>query len=218
MKAVVFDLDGTLVHSRIDFGKMKRRSIGLLEASGVEPGLLTEKMGNYDIERLSTEDLRTRGVSEEDIGKIFQKVSEIMNEVELEALGDVELFEGVSETLEKLKNRGLRIGIVTRSCREYADRVIERLKLRGLIDAVLARDDVSKPKPDPEHLLSLMTILGVKPSETVMVGDHAMDALCAQNAGVRFLLTPKKDADIGAFEECDVELLESIRDVLKLTS
>jgi len=216
LKAVIFDLDGTLIDSKIDFRKMKRRNIRLLEASGVEQGLLTEEMLNYDIERRAVEDLRTKGVSEEEIQRIFQKVADIMNEIELEAVEDAQLLNGVAETLEKLKKIGFKIGIITRSCREYANKILKKFELERLIDAVAARDDVSKPKPDPEHPRHLMKILGVKPSEAVLVGDHPMDALCAKNIGMRFFLIPKRDTNFKAFEEYSHEILWNIRDILQI--
>jgi len=216
LKAAIFDLDGTLIDSKIDFRKMKRRNIKLLEASGVEQGLLTEEMLNYDIERRATENLRTKGVSEEEIQRIFQKVADIMNEIELEAIEDAKLLDGVAETLEKLKKLGFKIGIITRSCREYTNKILKKFELERLIDAVAARDDVSKPKPDPEHPRHLMKILGVKPSEAVLVGDHPMDALCARNVGVRFLLVPKRDTNFKAFEEYSHEILWNIRDIIQI--
>ena len=214
MKGVIFDLDGTLVDSRIDFRKMKRKNIRLLEASGVEQGLLTEEMLNYDIEKRAMEDLRAKGLSGEEIRRIFQKVAEIMNETELEAIEGVKLVDGAVETLEKLKRLGLKIGIITRSCREYTDRVLERFGLDKLIDAVAARDDVLKPKPDPAHPQYLMRILGVKPSETVLVGDHPMDALCAKNVRMSFFLIAKSDTDFKAFKGCGYEILCDIRDLV----
>lgn len=214
MKGVIFDLDGTLVDSKIDFRKMKRRNIKLLEASGVEQGLLTEEMLNYDIEKRAIKDLRTKGFSEEEIQRIFQKTAEIMNETELEAIKDVKLVNGVVETLEKLKRLGLKIGIITRSCREYTNRILEKFGLDKLIDAVATRNDVLKPKPDPEHPQYLMKILGVKPSETVLIGDHPMDALCAKNVGMRFFLITKRNTNFKAFEGYSYEILWNIRDIV----
>lgn len=216
MKAVIFDLDGTLVDSKIDFRKMKRKNIRLLEASGVEPGLLTEEMLNYDIERRAIEDLRTRGVPEEKIQRVFQKVAEIMSEIELEAIEDVKLLDGVVETLEKLKRLGLKIGIITRSCREYTNRILKKFELEGMIDAVAARDDILKPKPDPEHPRYLMKILGVKPSETVLIGDHPMDALCAKNVGLKFFLIPRRNTNFKAFREYSHEIFWNIKDIVHI--
>jgi pyrophosphatase PpaX len=217
-KAVIFDLDGTLIYSKIDFHKMKGRTIRLLEASGVESGLLTEEMLNHEIEELATEDLAERGLSAAEIRKILQEVAEIMNEIELEAVDGARISNGVVETLEELKNLGVKIGIITRSCREYAISIIKKFGLQRLIDAVAARDDVLKPKPAAEHPLYLMKILGVKPSETALVGDHPMDALCAQNTGMKFFLITRVDTDLKAFKGYNHEVLQNIRKIASILS
>jgi HAD superfamily hydrolase (TIGR01509 family) len=213
LKAVIFDLDGTLIDSKIDFQKMKRRSIRLLEASGVKQGLLTENMLNYDIEARAKEYLRKKGAPEEAIQMAFQKVTKIMNQIELKAVESVRPVDGVVKTLVNLKARGLKIGIITRSCREYTHRILEKLDLKRFIDAIAARDDVSKPKPAPEHPQYLMTILRVKPSETILVGDHPMDALCARNAGIRYFLVPGRNAN-ARFRKNDNKILQSIKDLI----
>lgn len=212
-KAVIFDLDGTLIYSQIDFQKMKRRTIRLLEASGVESGLLTEEMLNYEIEELATEDLAERGLPAAEIKRILKEVAEIMNKIELEAIDGARISNGVVETLKELKNLGFKIGIITRSCRKYAISIIKKFGLQRLIDAVAARDDVLKPKPAAEHPLYLTKILGVKPSETALVGDHPMDALCAQRTGIRFFLIARADTDLKAFKGYNYEVLQNIRKI-----
>lgn len=208
---MIFDLDGTLIDSEIDFRKMKKRSIRLLEDSGVESGLLTEKMLNYEIEELAVKSLEKRGLTVAEIKRILQKVAKIMDEIELDAIDGASILDGVVETLEMLKNLGFKIGIITRSCREYAISVIEKFGLQKVIDAVAARDDVLRPKPAAEHPLYLMKILNVKPSETALVGDHPMDALCAQNADIKFFLIARADTDLRAFKGYKHEVLQNLR-------
>lgn len=208
---MIFDLDGTLIDSEIDFRKMKKRSIRLLEDSGVESGLLTEKMLNYEIEELAVKGLEKSGLTAAEIKRILRKVAKIMDEIELDAIDGASILDGVVETLEMLKNLGLKIGIITRSCREYAISVIEKFGLQKVIDAVAARDDVLRPKPAAEHPLYLMKILGVKPSETALVGDHPMDALCAENADIKFFLIARADTDLRAFMGYKHEVVQNIR-------
>jgi phosphoglycolate phosphatase len=214
VKGVIFDLDGTLVDSKIDFRKMKRGAITVLEAAGVAPGRLTTAMLNYDIEHRAMADLRAKGVSEDEIRRALRDVAAIMNETELEAVEEVTLVEGAIETLEALRRRGVKLGIVTRSCREYTDQLLAKFGLDTLIDIVAARDDVATPKPDPAHPRYVMTQLGVTPSETVLVGDHAMDALCAQNAGMRCFVLVRGNTTFTAVAGCRYELLRDLRDLV----
>jgi len=213
-KALIFDLDGTLVDSAIDFRKMKKRSIRLLEDAGVASGLLTEKMLNYEIEELAVNDLEKSGLPAAEIKGILRKVAKIMDAIELDAIDGVSIVDDVVETLEMLKNREVKTGIITRSCREYAIRVIEKFGLQNVVDAVAARDDVLRPKPAAEHPRYLMKILGVKPSETALVGDHPMDALCAENADIKFFLIARAETDLRAFKGHKHEVLRDIRELV----
>jgi HAD superfamily hydrolase (TIGR01549 family) len=188
VKAIIFDLDGTLVDSNIDFQKMKNRSIPFLESSGVKQGILSEKMTNYDIKKHSTKYLKRVGVQDSETKYLFQEVAKIINKIELEALETVQLIKDVEETLKELRRRQYKLGIVTRGCRDYVDAILKRLDLEKFFDAILARDDVENPKPDPEHPQKLMELLKVKPFETLLVGDRPIDdGNCAQNAGVKFV-------------------------------
>jgi len=193
---------------------MKKRSIRFLEDAGVASGLLTEKMLNYEIEERAVNDLEKRGLPAVEIKRILREVATIMDAIELEAIDGVSIVDGVVETLEMLKNRGVKIGIITRSCREYAISVIDKVGLQNVVDAVAARDDVLRPKPAAEHPRYLMKILGVKPSETALVGDHLMDALCAENADIKFFLIARAETDLRAFKGHNHEVLRDIRGLL----
>jgi len=215
-KALIFDLDGTLVDSAIDFRKMKKRSIRFLEDAGVASGLLTEKMLNHEIEELAVNDLEKSGLTAVEIKRILRKVAKIMDAIELEAIDGVSIVDGVVETLEMLKNLGVKIGIITRSCREYAILVIDKFGLQNVVDAVAARDDVLRSKPAAQHPRYLMQLLGVKPSETALVGDHLMDALCAENADINFFLIARADTDLSAFKGHQHEVLQDIRGLVRV--
>ncbi|RJS90435.1 HAD family phosphatase, partial [Candidatus Bathyarchaeota archaeon] len=142
LKAVIFDLDGTLINSAIPFEKMKLKIIKYLEEVGVTTGLLNKKMLNFEITRRAIDDLKNKGFSQQYIRETLCEVSRIMNEVELESLDGASLILGAAETLRALKERGLKLGLMTRSCREYAEKILERFNIRKYFDAVIARDDV----------------------------------------------------------------------------
>jgi HAD superfamily hydrolase (TIGR01509 family) len=110
-----------------------------------------------------------------------------MNQIELEGVVHSKPMKNAKETLMKLKERGLGIGIATRGCREYA---AESMKLTGLdsyVNYCLARDEVPHPKPDPRHLLDVVNLLGVEPNSVFYVGDTPTDLDTAKAAGIRFV-------------------------------
>jgi HAD superfamily hydrolase (TIGR01549 family) len=192
LRAVIFDLDGTLINSAIPFKEMKKKIIAFLQASGITPGLLNEDMLNTEIVKLTVGNLEQKGFSRNRITKVLAHVTEIMNEVELQSLDNATLIEGVPQTLTILKEQGLKLGIMTRGCREYTQKVLDKFGLKQFFDAVVARDDVNRPKPDPEHAFSLLKLLGAKPKETLFVGDHWSDAECASQAGLNFVLVGRR--------------------------
>jgi len=211
LKAVIFDLDGTLINSAIPFKKMKRLIIKYLEDAGVTCGLLNDEMLNSEITSVAAEDLKVRGFPERYIKRVLSGVSDLMNRVEIESLDGAFLIDGVPEALRLLKERGFRIGLLTRSCREYAEKILRRFNIRGYFDAILARDDVEYPKPNPTHALELLKLLNVSARDAIFIGDHPSDMECAVKSGMKFILFRRDDHANGV----DVLKIRDIRDVLK---
>lgn len=183
--AIIFDLDGTLVASIIDFQKMKTRVISFLEQSGVQAGLLNTALLNQDIEARAQAFLRNHGTTNNEIHTIFTEVTKIMNVIELEAIETVQPYLDAEEVLQHVSNLGFQLGVITRGCREYAEKALEKAQLHQFFTAIVARDEVTHPKPHPEHPQLLLKRLKVNPSETLLVGDSQTDILCAQNYSMR---------------------------------
>ncbi|RLI07552.1 hypothetical protein DRO24_02790 [Candidatus Bathyarchaeota archaeon] len=187
VKGVVFDLDGTLIRSSVDFKAMKRRMIDILARYGVPRELLGTDKTTVENLRRAERIWDEMGVDQEVRRKALREVEEVMNEAELEALPTVEAIEGVREALEKLRGKGLKLAVLTRGHQTYAVEALRRAGLLELIDVILTRDTVRKPKPDPEALLEAAKRLGLGIDEIVFVGDHPMDSACAEGASVRFI-------------------------------
>ena len=213
--AVIFDLDGTLIKSNIDFVKMKNMIIAYFRSLGVDSEDFSSSRPTFEIVQKGIELLRKK-LSEEIVSKARRHINEIMTDVEMEQVDSVSVIPGVSDTMRWLKEKGIKIGILTRSCREYALKSLNTTGLSKLVDFVAARDDINRPKPDPYQVIMLTQKLNVKLEETLMVGDHPLDALCAKNSNVRFIgvLTGSSDAD--AFKKIGCDVIGSVNDLPKL--
>lgn len=96
---------------------------------------------------------------------------------------------GARELLHALRQRGCRLGVLTRNAHELALVTLQAVGMGDYFasDDILGRDE-APPKPDPGGLLHLADRWSVAPSELVMVGDYRFDLECAKAAGARSVL------------------------------
>ncbi len=94
-------------------------------------------------------------------------------------------FEGVTDTLRKLYDLGLKMAVVSTKRRDMVEMGIDLLGLAPYFETVIGLNDVTKAKPDPEPLLLAMSRLGSSAAESLMIGDNFHDILGGKNAGVR---------------------------------
>ena len=188
IKAVIFDLDGTITRPHLDFDRI-REEIGLARDSG--PILESmEKM--TDAER--------------------RRAEEVLYRHEKRAVVESRLNDGARRTLSELRRRGIHIGILTRNKRINALAIAEKHNLK--FDAIVDRDD-GPAKPDSFGVLRLCREFGVEPAETLLVGDYLFDLLCAKAAGaVAVLLANHTQAD--EFADHADFCIENIGEILQI--
>jgi phosphoglycolate phosphatase len=182
IKAVLFDLDGTLVHLNIDFAQMRTDVEAILPKYGLS---MDGKASRYTLELI---DECAQALTERDIGgetaEAFRRDAEAaIVAIEVDAADNAEVHPGVPKLLERLRERGIKVGIVTRNCRAAVECILSRNTL--VYDVLLTRDDVEAVKPDPEHLLAALRLLQAKPRQALMVGDHPMDVRAGRMAGIK---------------------------------
>lgn len=97
----------------------------------------------------------------------------------------VKEFPGVFETVQQLKQKGFKIGVVTTKVAHTAEKGLRLTKLDQFFDVVIALDHVKKAKPDPEPIQKALSLLGSKAEEAIMVGDNSHDILGGKNAGTK---------------------------------
>ncbi len=178
IRAVVFDFDGTLAETRIDFPRMRSLIIEHLKDWGLfEEGC---DHGRYILEivQWAKEKLADRPADQE---RYAAEARQIMEGVELDSCARARPFCGVPQALARLADCGYRVAIITRNCRAGVQAVMDRYHLHH--EVLLTRDDVSEVKPHPTHLLVALDKLQVAPPQAAMVGDHPTDIECAKAAG-----------------------------------
>lgn len=194
LRAALFDLDGTLVHTHIDFGAMKGAVLAIVAEAGVETAPLRDR-DSLAIVR----DVRERlGVAE--ATRFVAKCEGAMVACELAALSGAEEVYDAASFLAWLRARGVRVGIVTRNSRAAVGLLLQRIPLPH--DLLLTRHDVPRTKPDPLHLQLALEQLGVERGEAIMVGDHPMDIVAGRAAKMRSIAIAHGKLDEKAFADC----------------
>ncbi len=155
IKAVIFDLDGTITQPFFDFDAI-RKEMGY----PVDAGPILELMEKM-----------TAGQREQ--------AERILNAHEEKAVAESTLNPGAKETLEELRRRKILIGILTRNKKDNAFAVAAKHGLK--FDAVVGRED-GPVKPDVFGVLYLCKKFAIKPQEALVVGDYLFDLLCARAA------------------------------------
>ena len=174
IRAVLFDFDGTLADSSIDFTVMRKRA-----AEAVAP--LTPQRLRTDRSLMEALEEVYAQLDEETAGLARGKAMRAVVDVEIEAAERASLFPFALPLLDALRDRGIATGVVTRNCPEAVFTVCPGLCEH--VGCVLTRHDVSHVKPHPQHIGCALSLLGCSGSECLMVGDHPMDIEAGKRAG-----------------------------------
>ncbi|MEQ8787569.1 MAG: HAD family hydrolase [Pirellulaceae bacterium] len=160
VRGVIFDLDGTLVDSRLDFEAMRSE--------------MELPAGTPILEALA--DLPSQDAA---------RCREILHRHEQEGAARAAPLPGAASLIAELMERGLRLGIVTRNSRQIAAAMLAHFP--PAFDPVISRDD-GPAKPDPWSMLHTCRLWGLDPGETAIVGDYRYDIESGRRAGCRTVL------------------------------
>ncbi len=184
-RGVIFDLDGTLIHTTIDFAAMKSGVLRILVEAGVPRGAL-------DPLRTTTEN-QLRGVAYlaghgGDAEGALDRTSALMSDVEMHGVLATRPINSAAAAVAALRGMHLRVGVLTRGSRAYSTQALRSADLWHLIEWMVCRDDFPEEEAKPSSLALHRAAagLGLKAEECIMVGDHLMDLECARAAGSAF--------------------------------
>ena len=180
IKAVIFDLDGTIVAFNLDYKALRAEVRGYLIKMGVPGSVLSIKENMFDMLKKADLLLTNAGKPASLRRQIREESLHLADKYESEAAGLTSLLPGALETLKTLKKKGLKIGLCTNNSERSTRFIIERFRLTELFDAVVTRDHVSQMKPSPEHCEAAVKALDVSVSEVVFAGDSPIDMQAAK--------------------------------------
>ncbi len=179
LRAVIFDLDGTLVDTADEF-------VPAVQALRAEHGL-----GEMDPDRIrasvsnGARALVSLGLDMPEHDPGFESNRLRLLELYSDLLGSLARpYPGIGDLLERLQQSGIGWGIATNKPRQYTEPLLERLDIQPPPGSVVCPDDVTDRKPHPESLYLNCRELGCAPHQAIYVGDHQRDIEAGRRAGM----------------------------------
>ena len=210
IKAIVFDLDNTLV----DFMKMKRRAIEEAIPAMIDAGL---KVTSEEANRIIDEIYKERGIEYQQVFDVL--LQRILNKVDYKILSagiiayrrarEASLipYPHVYSTLNNLLKLGIKMGVLSDAPVKEAWLRIAFLNFQHTFDAVVTFDDTGERKPSPAPFLKILEKLEVIPQEALMVGDWAeRDIQGAKKVGMKTAFAKYGDTFNTEHHDADYEL------------
>lgn len=180
IKAVIFDLDGTLASFNIDYRAVRAEVRSFLMRVGLPASILSLNESIFEMLKKAKIFLKNNGKSDKTFSELRSRALAIAEKYELEAAKTTSLFPGVLETLKTLRKTGLKLGLYTINCGKSVNYILKKFKITEFFDAIIPRNKVKNVKPNIEHLKVAIKTLKVSPEETVVVGDSWIDMQCAR--------------------------------------
>lgn len=182
LKAVLFDLDGTLVDTIPLILDSFRYATQTVLGQPVADDVLARNIG-IPLVRQLREFTDSDAVADE-LLRAYREHNRLHHDER------ARLFEGTAEALSLIAERGIPMGVVTSKGREIAMRGIDLFDLGQFFKVVITMDDVDRFKPDPFPLLKAAEAMGIAADATAYVGDSPHDVDAANRAGALSIAAP----------------------------
>lgn len=180
---MLFDLDGTLVHSAPDLAA----ALNLMLKEMGRPEQPTERVAGWignGMARLVKRGLTGEIDGEPDVELFERGLSSFKRHYAANLTARTRPYPGAIETLATLRSDGFALGCVTNKSESFSRPLLDRLGLMQYLQVVIGGDTVTTRKPDPLPLRHACEEVGVPPARAVMVGDSAADINAARAAGM----------------------------------
>ncbi len=207
IKAVVFDMDGTLVDT-------EKYLVEYWEKAGKLCGYPMTRSDALFLRSLAAEyavpAMKQRLGEEFDFYKVRSLRIRLMDEADL----PTERKPGAREVLEQLRERNIRTAVATASGEEKARRVLTETGLYDSFSCVICAPDMEHGKPMPDVYLHACRVLGEKPEDCMAVEDSPNGVLAAYRAGLRTVMVPDLTPPDDEIRHCLYGVADSLTGIL----
>lgn len=196
-KAVIFDLDGTLVNS-IPFHFKIHKAVFKDHGINLTKSFFEEKCNGSSPRDFYRTIMKHNKIPESEFDNLFNKNLKTRDKHQRKHLHEIKVFPGVKSTLKKLKKEGYKIAVASSSSHKYVTTILKNNNIASYFDHIVGGDEVVKTKPDPHIFLLARKELNIPKNNCVIVEDAKNGVLAAKNAKIDCLcmLTSEKEEDI----------------------
>jgi phosphoglycolate phosphatase len=179
IRAVIFDLDGTLIDTAAEIAVALNRTFQDLALPALEKKQVENLIGR-GVHSLVERALKQAGAGDVDVEGAIERFEAHY----AQTVGTIaELFPGALAGLTLLRESGRKLAVVTNKPRYFTQLLLERLQVAAMLDAVVAGDDGIPRKPRGDMLEAACRTMGSEVAATLMIGDSDNDVLAARAAG-----------------------------------
>ncbi len=183
IKAIIWDLDGTLIDFKINSIGARRKAIKILRKYGIPRSQLSIQKSILENVKTSRTLFKKQGVQSDSIQDIIAEVNNAVIEVEHKAALNATLTTGMRDVLDFCKNNEIKQAIFTYNTHSNALLSLETAQIASYFEVIIGRDDINNLKPHPDHIKRICELLKVAFHDILIIGDTDTDIEAALNVG-----------------------------------
>jgi phosphoglycolate phosphatase len=188
VKAVVIDLDGTLLDTVGDLASAANSMRSELGYAPLDPELIKTFVGKGIVNLVAR--ALADGRDNLDQAALNAAVAVFERHYALCLTATSRPYPGAKKGLEALRAKGLRLGCITNKATRFTQPLLESAGLVGFFEIILSGDSLPRKKPDPLPLLHAARFFNVEPRELLLIGDSVNDVQAARAAGCPVFVVP----------------------------
>lgn len=207
IKVLIFDFDDTIVHTGIDFKKLKQNIVDSITDEGYDS--LIKSINPLTIANM------LEAIKKKD-DRLYNELMVAVNFFESKAVETAYMNPKYLNLLKSLKT-SYKISLLTNNSQKAVDILLEKFAIKNIFHLVLTREDVPILKPDPSGLNKVLDFFRVDKNSALFIGDSYVDMLAGKAAGIRFIGVGKRwDGQDRSYKDNVDDIIDDLTGLLPL--